>query len=487
MHEFFTGQRARSRPISQVMALIVVAACACAAAADPSGDWRLASRPAKAVSLPATAAPEDVPTPQPRATTDTAPKPPPLRTAQNELVPLSLHDAIDWALERNPDLAVKRRDLGIARAQIVIADYYPFNPVFQATLQGASAPGLKDNFRQAYSLSQEIELAGQSDIRRAQANAGWARATWEVRQQEVALSVLVARRYQTLVNLQRRLQISRETYSINNRLAEQTEKLFQANQVSRADVLLTRLEAIDSRRLDAAGESAYLQGQLDLRAALGVTAAVDFVPLEQLQRTAEGWNLDSLLAQACDCNPEIRVKQAALNEANSALNLALANQHANLTAGPAAEVDENHTVFIGGQLSAPLQIFNRKQGEVRQAEAQRNKAAEDLAQTQARIKIQLLAALESLNERLGVIREMDRESPQLAQSLDDAGKLFSAGLMDLLKLVEVRRRGIAARQQLLDAQHEATLAELDLTAATGCPRFKTIPLPERHEATPPQR
>ncbi len=405
------------------------------------------------------------------------------------LVPLTLNDAIDWALQRNPDLAVKRRDLGIASAQIVTASYYPFNPTAQVDLQAVNdrdktAP---NRVKQVYGLTQEIELGGQGDFRRAQAQSGWSRSTWEVRQQEVALTVLVARRYQALIYAQRKLELGRAVYRLDELLITQTERLFQANQIPRGDVILTRLEAIDARRIDAANALAYRQAQHELRSALGVTAAVDFLPLEQLNQTDQTLTFQGLLEVASRCNAEIRGKQAALSEANAAYQLAIANQHANITAGPTTEIDENLTVFVGGQISVPLQIFNRKQGERQTAEAQRLKAAEDLSQTQAKVAIAIQAGLEIFGQRVKDALEIQRETPLVEQSLVDASRLFTAGQLDLLKLVELRRRGLGSRQQSLDATQEAVLAEIELTALTGCPLFNAIRIPDAARPVEPQR
>ncbi len=361
----------------------------------------------------------------------------------------------------------------------MIADHYPFNPVAQADIQGVNdqAKSAPNRVKQTYGISQEIELGHQGDYRRSQANSGWSRSTWEVRQQEIALTALVAKRYQTLVYAQRKLELGREVYRLDQQLVTQTERLFEANQNPRGDVILSRLEAIDARRIDAANELAYREVQHDFRAALGVTAAVDFLPLEQLDYTDKCLDFGSLMQQACACNPDIRAKRAALAEATAALQLAIASQHANITAGPTAEIDENYTVFVGGSVSMPIQILNRKQGERQQADAQRLKAAEDLAQTQAKVQIGIQAILEVFGERLKAAKEIDRETPLVEKSLEDAGRLFTAGQMDLLKLVELRRRALGARQQSLDATQEAILAEIDLTTATGCPRFNAILVP----------
>src|SRR5580698_11600547 len=44
---------------------------------------------------------------------------------------LTLEAAVHFALQNNPTLANQRQQHGIAAAQVIIADTYPFNPVLE--------------------------------------------------------------------------------------------------------------------------------------------------------------------------------------------------------------------------------------------------------------------------------------------------------------------------------------------------------------------
>src|SRR5713101_1891275 len=59
--------------------------------------------------------------------------------AKEELFPakLSLNAAVRWALQNNPELAALRQQHGIAAAAVVIAETYPFNPIWEAKVGAA--------------------------------------------------------------------------------------------------------------------------------------------------------------------------------------------------------------------------------------------------------------------------------------------------------------------------------------------------------------
>src|SRR4051794_33738738 len=48
--------------------------------------------------------------------------------------------AVQFALRNNPEIASIRQQHGIAAAAVVIADTYPFNPVWEAKVRAAEGP-----------------------------------------------------------------------------------------------------------------------------------------------------------------------------------------------------------------------------------------------------------------------------------------------------------------------------------------------------------
>ncbi|HEV3118591.1 MAG TPA: hypothetical protein VGY58_16185, partial [Gemmataceae bacterium] len=53
---------------------------------------------------------------------------------------LTRGEAVRWALQYNPELAAIRQQRGIAAAAVVIAETYPFNPVWEGIVEGNSGP-----------------------------------------------------------------------------------------------------------------------------------------------------------------------------------------------------------------------------------------------------------------------------------------------------------------------------------------------------------
>ena len=360
--------------------------------------------------------------------------------------------------------------MAVAEAQRVIANTYPFNPVFEAQVQAADNFDIKSHIRQSYSLLQEIETDGKGKFRRGEASASVNRTGWELRARELATAADVYRKFQAVFAARQKLQLAAEASRMNQQFAENAAALLQAGKVSGGDLVLARHEALDSRQAEAVAQSELRLARIELQAALGITDLVELEPQGDLRLSPPTDYVDlNGVAQAALANqPEVFAKMAALQQADAAVGLAIANQKANVTFGPAAEVDENETFFIGATLQAPLQIYNRKEGEVMQAEAERSRAAAELEQTRIKVKMAVLTAWQQYDDARRLAALLANEAlPQSERYLRDADKLLAAGQIDFLKLVELRRRHLVARQQLADAQNQMVLRQIDLETLSG--------------------
>ncbi|HEV3415283.1 MAG TPA: TolC family protein [Pirellulales bacterium] len=383
---------------------------------------------------------------------------------------ITIDEALAIALAQNPDLVVNRQDVAVAEAQRVTANTYPFNPTFESQIQAADNFGLAQHIRQSYSLLQEIETGGKGGFRRGQANAGVQRTEWELRGRELDLAVDVYRKFQAVLLARQKLDLARETAALNIQLANNARPLLQAAKVTGADVVIAEQEALDSRQAEAIAESELRMARLELRSSLGIAEELQLEPsggLRLPQQPASA-SLNTLVQAALATRPEIFAKTAALQQADAAVGLAIANQKADVTFGPAMEIDENKTFFIGATLQVPLQVYNKKEGEVLQAEAERAKAAAELEQSRLKVKMAVLAAWQQYEDARRLAAALANDTlPASERHLQDAEKLLAVGQIDLLKLVELRRRHLAARQQLLDAQNQMVLRQLDLETLSG--------------------
>lgn len=402
---------------------------------------------------------------------------------------LSLPAALRQALENNPSLAVQRRQRGIAAARVVIADTYPFNPTLETRVQRASGPadaGITNRYPLESLLLWEVEIRGQRRARREGAAAALSRTEWEVAAAEQVLAVQVIKAYATLQYRQEKLRVLDETLKLNQQLVDDIRRLVEAGRQRTADLILARSEVATTLNLVSAGRVDETNARQDLLRALGaVGGAVDPEgPFEPPAWTPDEAALDEL---ATTRRADLQARRLAVTEAAANVRLAVANRYGNPTVGAVYTYDPTKISMIGPQVNLPLPVANTNRGQVFQSEVEHALAADALRQTEINVRQDVAAALARL---FATERQADQFRtkilPELRQSVADMEKLFQAGEpgVDVLKVIDVRRKLLQARDGYLDALWAARQARADVAAAVGEPALG-LDLPE--EAQPPAK
>jgi cobalt-zinc-cadmium efflux system outer membrane protein len=396
----------------------------------------------------------------------------------------SLDAAIAWALQHNPEIAAFRQQRGIAAAGVVIARTYPFNPIFEGRARpdfGPASAGVTNSVNQEERLSLELEVRGQGNFRREAALAALTRTEWEIAAQELGLAVRVARAFDTVVYRYRKLKLIQDTIELNTRAAAQVKELVDNGRLTTADLIVIRTELADARAQVGIGNAALMAAWQDLYRALGVTAgSFDLSGGFEVPDLGDR-NPDLLMQSALERRPDLRARQIAVAEADARLKLEIANRYGNPVVGPDYEMNETRAQFIGVQISLPFAVLNTHRGEIQQRTAERGQAELGVRQTEVNVRQDVRAAL----VRLAYARQwLDSYRsdllPTLEKALKDIRTLFEARApgADLLRLIDVQRKLLHARDSELDAIYEVRQALADLAAAVGDPLLGVLPCPK---------
>jgi cobalt-zinc-cadmium efflux system outer membrane protein len=397
---------------------------------------------------------------------------------------VSIADAVRWALESNPEIVAQRSQRGIAAAGVVIARTYPFNPVWESSVRGTAGPssaGVTNAVGVTERVGLDVEIHHQRRIREQGAAATLSRTEWDIVSRELALAVRVERAFDTVVYRFRKRQLIEFTISLNARAAELVADLVKAGRLNPVDEIVIRTEVQDARAQLTPGQASLVSAWQDLYRALGLTegeftlqGGLDIPP--PLEGDAEG-----LLRTALQRRPDLRSSQFALDEADSRLRLEIANRLGNPNIGPAYEYNETRVSFIGVQFSLPLPVFNTHRGDIQQKQAERAQAALLLRQNEVFVRQDVRAALARLEQaRRWLATYRNDLVPSLEKSLKDIITLFEARApgVDLLRVIDVQRKLLHARDLELDAAFELRMALADLAAAVGDPSVALGPCPK---------
>jgi cobalt-zinc-cadmium efflux system outer membrane protein len=383
-----------------------------------------------------------------------------------------LADAVIWALRNNPELATLRQQHGFAAAGLVIAETYPFNPLWEWKIwptNGPESAGITNRVALNHIFLLELEVHGQGKFRRQAAQAAVTRTDWEIAHQEVLMAVRAARAYQAVLYREKKMDLIRQTIRVNERAADQVEKMVRLGRLRPADLIVLRTEVEDARAGLAQGRTTLAPAWSELRRVLGAPGT-GLVVEGDLEVPPRRWDAEEVTRAALARRADLRAVQAAVAEAEGRLRLEIANRYGNPTVGPNYEYNETRVNFIGAQFNIPLPVFNTHRGEILQRQAELSRALAQVRQTEVLVRQDVDAALRRLARARAWLDSYQKTVvPGLERSLEEMNRLFLAGEpgVDVLKLVDANRKLLKARDVELDALWEVAQAQSDLAAAVG--------------------
>jgi cobalt-zinc-cadmium efflux system outer membrane protein len=404
---------------------------------------------------------------------------------------IALDQAVLWALQNNPEIAALRQQHGIAAAAVVIAQTYPFNPIWEAKVRPAVGPasaGITNAVSNEHKVLIDVEIRGQGRYRRQGAAAALTRTDWEIANQELALGIRVIRAYQAVLYRLEKLQLIRRTIALNEEAFRQAEKFAKTGgSVREADLILIRTELANSQAQLALGRSTLSPVWFELRRALGLLEQ-PFLPTGQLETPSQNWDPDLLSQAALRLRPDFHARHAAVAEAEARLRLAIADRYGNPNLGPAYEYDPTRVNLIGVQFTIPLPVFNTHEGDILQRRAEQTRALLDLRQTEFLVRQDVQAALARVYRARELVDTYQRSVvPGLEKSINRMNLLFRRAEpgVDVLRVIDVTRKYLAGLDVELDARWELAQAQADLAAAVGDPALIVAPADFAAHCTPP--
>lgn len=378
-----------------------------------------------------------------------------VQTNQNGM---TLAELLAYAESHAPAIATADARVSVATAGVTTAaPWFPENPELSGSM-GPRSSGGNSGVQYEISLAQKLEIGGERGLRKRAAEA----------EKKFAGSQKAAIAWQLHV----------EVHRLHNELLLMAER---RNQAQRFVVFSESLQKIASGQVKA-GESS----PLTLLVADADLAQTKSVLLNVLQKEAStkialaglvGWprskpfhvrgqlpdrtrapDTEMLLKLMAKHHPTLAVRR----EAVAASQARLVAERRSVFPDPTIGATYAREPAIGGQpnteiwqfnLSVPIPLWQRNQGEVARATAElevaRGEAAEATNSLESRVQMAAFA-LNSASERV----ELYEKSviPQLQQNLNSLQRAYELGEVDLLQVSQTRERLLEGTEQYLDAR-----------------------------------
>lgn len=391
---------------------------------------------------------------------------------------LTLAQAIEAALTRNPDLAASAYDIKAADARIEQAGLRP-NPQLAVELENFAGTGEARGTRileSTLSLSQVVELGGKRALR--QQVVTFDRDLTSVARQAQQLDVLadVTRRFIDLAAAQERLALATSTREVVQRTLDAISARVDAARSpeverSRARIALTRAQIEEQQ-----AQSELPSARLALAALWGSTepaftrASGDLLALSPVKPF-------ETLVERLDRNPDFVRFASAARLRDAELRLARAQARPNLTfsAGVRNLAATSDRALVAG-FSMPLPIFDRNQGAIREAEVHvaQTDAARRAAFLRARATVYALYQ-ELLASRTRVETLRTNAVPQAQRALEQTQAGYERGRFSYLELATAQQEVLELRAAIIEAAADSHRVLAEIERLTGEPLAASAP------------
>lgn len=400
---------------------------------------------------------------------------------------LSIERLVESAGSRRADLLAARQRLAIAQGRLIQAGLRP-NPVFDTEYGSPRFLGGEPEFDLSSGLSQTFELGGKRAKRRAVAELELQQVRAEIFALERQIAVEIRRKYTRAIAAARQLDVVDRLLTADAELVRVTEARLKEGDVAPLDLNLVKVESdrLRVQRIQARNE--LETALLEIRTLIGVDVSE---PLRLAPQPDQPPRLDLGLSELTESALRDRADlQAArigerLGTARISLarSLAVPNVTASarflrtkgiidlpVTAGGGLATDLDNELTFGVSIDIP--IFNRNQGEIASAAAERIQAVRNREFLEATIRRDVAVAYSQYRgaaEKL--VLYTTQILPRAEGNLGTVRAAYNAGEFSVFEIVNEQRRlnEIVTNYNQVLEEYYTTLAALEAAVGSALP------------------
>jgi cobalt-zinc-cadmium efflux system outer membrane protein len=386
--------------------------------------------------------------------------------------PLTSDRAVEFALERNPELAALAADVGAARARLSGAELpLQSNPEISAGA-GPRRNGAAHSTDLEVSLSQRVEVFGQRGARIDVAQAERATAEKRHASRRVAVAAEVRSAFARVLAADRLVALAREDLAVARDAVRAAERRFELGGTSQLEVNAVRVEGGRAARSVAVATQRTAAVRAELRTLLGSDAGAPLELAGELPRPAGAapLDVDALVGRALEARADLAAARRELAAAEAEQHFAAREALPVAAIGATYSREEGADVFLG-TLTFDFPLFNRNQAGRGVASARVARAQAELAAAERRVREEVRLAVERLEIASQSVAAFEGEALAGAEAnVSLATRAYEAGKIGLAELLLIRRSAVEARRDHLEALLELAEAEAGLAGAVGSER-----------------
>lgn len=302
-------------------------------------------------------------------------------------------------------------------------------------------------------IGQTYVTAGKLGLRQQVVAAEIERARTNLEAERIRVKSGVRAEFQLALVAQERLDMTKQLRDIAKQSVQSVNAMHMASEASRIALLQAQTANAEAELAVETSEASLVAARERLIAVVGVND----LPQARLSGTVgieiEPVSYEQLRSDVIAASPELAGRVAQIDQAQRSLRLACASVTPDINTQFAAGIDTATDDAFGSlQVSVPLPIINRNQGNIRRTRAEITVADRDLQRAELELKYRLAVAFQKYDvARLQRDRIREEIVPRAEETLELSVQAFEAGESSYLELLTVQRTLFEARLALLNA------------------------------------
>lgn len=379
---------------------------------------------------------------------------------------ITLAQAIEFSLRRNPELIASGYELSAAQARILQAEVRP-NPELGLELEnfaGSGDVGGVDALEATLSLSQVVELGGKRGLRVSVAESDLDLISIEQRARQLDVLAEVTRHFIDLVAAQERVRFAEQSVQLAKQTLEAIATRVEAARSPEAELSRARIALTRAQVEQAQARSELLAARYSLAALWGDAEPQFGVAQADLFSFPPSTSFQSLL-ERLERNPDfVRfASEARLRDAELRLAQAQARPDITFSLGVRRLEESNDTALVGG-FSIALPVSDRNRGAIREARVRRAQSDAERTAAFARARASLFGLYQEISAaRLRSETLRGEAIPQAQTALEQTQYGYDRGRFSYLELVTAQEELLALQEAAIDAaaDHHRLRAEIE--------------------------
>jgi cobalt-zinc-cadmium efflux system outer membrane protein len=381
---------------------------------------------------------------------------------QKTLREITLEDAIQLFLTKNPELAKKQLEIEKARGHEISAGLWA-NPDFSFYREDLEN-GSKEYSENVFSMDYSFDFSGQRRLRKRVAQSARNVADSHFEYEKNTMIFEVKRLYIMAALTKKKLELLERTEEVFRKAVLTGENRFKEGAISGIDHLRLQIEWTHYKNELSNARIGYERLKRQLIVVINpLEPDIDYEPIDDLAHVSFNATFEQLLEIAKKNRSDLKRAEHLLKGSQGALQLIERERFPlfQFTGGYKTQSDDLKGPIFGVSFSLPL--FNRNQGKIitQQIELLQLKKEKTILEKLVEQEIsELLRRIEIMESQL----EHDRELlPRVEKILDISQFAYEEGQISLLELLDAARSYYElkrAHNQLL-ANHQMTYFEME--------------------------